>query len=359
MEFLQDNRIKVDPPKKPKKLTATRFATVMGLNAWSTPFAAWCEMTRTYEEPFEDSIYTVAGKIIEPKVCEYLKNRYFMDIKSPTDVYGADYFKKTWGDFFPNEDALGGMWDFLGDDFVVEVKTTKRVEDWRGVDGTVEPPIYYKLQAALYAYLLGFDDVVMTCSFLDASDYPVDKGNGEFDTTSTEAFTPNVNNTVVVEFKVSEEFPTFKESYIEPALAFWRDHVLTGISPEFDEKKDAEILKVLRKNVVAPDDNEVAKLIAEADKIQAQVDAAKAKIADKEKRLKEIDDQVKTYMSEQFRDGDKKVEIAGKKYTWTLTKSARNSLDSTALKKDLPDVYGKYTKTSEVYSLKKEVIEEA
>ena len=358
MEFLQDNRIKVDPPKKPKKLTATRFATVMGLNAWSTPFAAWCEMTRTYEEPFEDSIYTVAGKIIEPKVCEYLKNRYFMDIKSPTDVYGADYFKKTWGDFFPDEDALGGMWDFLGDDFVVEVKTTKRVEDWRGVDGTVDPPIYYKLQAALYAYLLGFDDVVMTCSFLDASDYPVDKGNGEFDTTATESFTPNVNNTVVVEFKVSEAFPTFKESYIDPALAFWRDHVLTGISPEFDEKKDAEILKVLRKNVVAPDDNEVAKLIAEADKIQAQVDAAKAKIADKEKRLKEIDDQVKTYMSEQFRDGDKKVEIAGKKYTWTLTKSTRNALDSTALKKDLPDVYGKYTKTSEVYSLKKAAIEE-
>ena len=359
MEFLQDNRIKVDPPKKPKKLTATRFATVMGLNAWATPFAAWCEMTRTYEEPFEDSIYTVAGKIIEPKVCEYLKNRYFMDIKSPTDVYGADYFKKTWGDFFPNEDALGGMWDFLGDDFVVEVKTTKRVEDWRGVDGTVEPPIYYKLQAALYAYLLGFDDVVMTCSFLDASDYPVDKGNGEFDTTATEAFTPNVKNTVVVEFKVSEEFPTFEESYIEPALAFWRDHVLTGISPEFDEKKDAEILKVLRKNVVAPDDNDVAKLIAEADKIQAQVDAAKAKIADKEKRLKEIDDQVKKYMSEQFRDGDKKVEIAGKKYTWTLTKSSRSSFDSTALKKDLPDVYGKYTKTSDVYSLKKAVIEEA
>ncbi|MFQ8652524.1 MAG: YqaJ-like viral recombinase, partial [Hominilimicola sp.] len=61
-------------------------------------------------------------------------------------------FRKTWGDFFPDEEALGGMWDFLGDDFVVEVKTTKRVEDWKGVDGEVEPPIYYKLQACLYAY---------------------------------------------------------------------------------------------------------------------------------------------------------------------------------------------------------------
>ena len=63
-------------------------------------------------------------------------------------------------------------------------------------------------------------------------------------------------------------------------------------------------------------------------------------------------------MSGQFRDGDEKVEIPGKKYTWTLTKSVRNGLDSTALKKDLPDVYGKYTKASEVYTLKKSVIEE-
>ena len=347
MEFLQDGRIKVDPPKKPKKLTATRFATIMGLNAWSTPFSAWCEMTRTYEEPFEDSIYTVAGKVIEPKICKYLKSRYFMDIKSPTDVYGADYFKKTWGDFFPDVEALGGMWDFIGDDFVVEVKTTKRVEDWKGIDGKVEPPIYYKLQAALYAYLLGFDDVVMTCSFLQDKDY-----------INPEAFVPNVDNTVVIEFKVSEEFPTFKESYIEPALKFWKDHVLTGISPAFDEKKDAEILKVLRKNVTEAEDADIAKLMAEGDKLRASIDKAEEKIADKKKRLKEIEDTVKKSMVNQFRDGDKKVEIGTSKYTWTLTKSERNSLDSTALKNELPDVFKKYTKTTDVYTLKtSEVVE--
>lgn len=347
MEF-KNNTVVVDPPKKPKKLTATRFATIMGLNAWSTPFSAWCEMTRTYEEPFEDSIYTIAGKVIEPKICDYLRDRYFMDIKSPTDVYGPDYFKKTWGDFFPDVEALGGMWDFLGDDFVVEVKTTKRVEDWRGVDGTVEPPIYYKLQACLYAYLLGFDNVVMTCSFLQDKDYA-----------NPEAFVPTVDNTVVIEFKLSEAFPTFKESYIDPALKFWRDHVLTGISPEFDEKKDADILKELRKNVTEASDKDIAKLMAEADKLRVSVDKAEAKIADKKKRIKEIEDQVKESMKSQFRDGDKKVEIASKKYTWTLSKSERNSLDSTKLKKELPDVFTKYSKKSEVYSLKTVAIEEA
>ena len=355
MEFLENNRIKVDPPKKPKKLTATRFATILGLNAWASPFAAWCEMTRTYEEPFIDSIYTVAGKIIEPKICEYLRNRYFMDIKSPTDVYGQDYFKKTWGDFFPDQEALGGMWDFRGDDFVVEVKTTKRAEDWKGVDGKPEPPIYYKLQAALYAYLLGFDDVVMTCSFLEPSDYPIET-DGKFDTTPTEAFVPSVDNTVVIEFKVSEEFPTFKESYIDPALAFWRDHVMTGISPEFDEKKDAEILKVLRKNVVEPTDAEITKLIKEGDRLKAQIDKAKDRIADKEKRLKEIDTAVKKYMTGQFRDGDKKVELTGKTYTWTLTKSESPTFDSKKLKEDDPETYKKYARSTPKYTLSRKLI---
>lgn len=341
MEFLKDNRIKVDPPKKPKKLTATRFATIMGLNAWSTPFSAWCEMTRTYEEPFEDNIYTTAGKVIEPKICRYLRTRYFMDIKSPTDVYGPDYFKKTWGDFFSDVEALGGMWDFLGDDFVVEVKTTKRVEDWKGADGKVEPPIYYKLQATLYAYLLGFDNVVMTCSFLSDKDY-----------INPENFIPSLDNTVVIEFKVSEEFPTLKEDYVEPALKFWRDHVLTGISPEFDEKKDAEILKVLRKNVTEAQDADIAKLMAEGDKLRASIEKAENKLSEKKQRLKEIEDAVKKSMIGQFRDGDKKVEIGTNKYTWTLTKSERNSIDTTTLKKELPDVAKKYTKITEVYTLK-------
>lgn len=344
----EGNRIELDTlPKKFKKLTGTRFATVMGLNAWSTPFATWCEITKTYEEPFEGNKYTEAGKVIEPKICDYLRDRYFMDIKTPEDVYGKDYFKVTWGDFFPGENALGGMWDFLGDDFIVEVKTTKRAEDWLGADGEPNPPIYYKLQACLYAYLLGFDNVVMTCSFLQDKDYD-----------EPEAFTPTVDNTIVVEFKISEEFPNFEKDYIEPALAFWNDHVLTGISPEFDEKKDAEILKVLRKNTVEPTDKEITKLIAEADKLQDQIDRAEAKLEDKKNRVKEINETVKKYMSTQFRDGDKKVEIAGKKYNWTVTKSNKTTVDNKLLKAERPEIFEAYSKNTEVLTLKKSFIEE-
>lgn len=66
-----------------------------------------------------------------------MKKAYFMsNLVTPTDVWGADYFKKTWGDFFPNVEVLGGMWDYLLYDkdgkpsTVLEMKTSKRVEDW-------------------------------------------------------------------------------------------------------------------------------------------------------------------------------------------------------------------------------------
>ena len=195
-----DSHLEVTPSKKPKKITATRFATILGLNPWSTPFEIWCEITKTYQKPFEDTVYTIAGKTIEPKQIEYMRSSYGMyNLKTPTDIYGPDYFKKTWGDFFHDTPVLGGMWDSLlvGDDgkpeAVLEFKTTKRAEDWAN-----DVPEYYALQAALYAYLLGIDDVIMVASFLDNKDYE-----------APENFVPSANNTITVEFKVSQRYPDF------------------------------------------------------------------------------------------------------------------------------------------------------
>lgn len=328
----QDKSIIVDPPKRPKKITGTRFATVLGLNPWSTPFEIWCAVTKTYEKPFEDTIYTIAGKTIEPKQAEYMKKAYAMtNLVTPTDIYGEDYFKKTWGDFFRDVDIFGGLWDYLlyedgKPTTVLEMKTTKRSEDWaNGV------PEYYALQAALYAYLLGVDDVIMVCSFLEAKDYE-----------HPENFVPSARNTIALDFKVSERYPDFSEK-IAWVTQWWNDHVLTGVSPEFDEKKDAEILKALRTNNLTPD-TDMDALIAEAETIKAEVDKATAALADKEKRLKEIGEIIKEHAVSQFRDGDKKVEVKGKTYTWTIARSETTTIDKDAMKAD--GVLDKYQKKS-------------
>lgn len=337
MKWLDSKQIQITPPKRTKKVTGTRFATILGLNPWSTPFEMWCAITKTYEKPFEDTIYTIAGKTIEPKQAEYMKKSYGMDLITPTDRYGQDYFNKTWGDFFPENPYFGGMWDYLGVDengtvdTVLEMKTTKRIEDWQN-----DAPEYYALQAALYAYLLGVDNVIMVASLLEEKDYE-----------DPSKFVPNIKNTITVEFKVSERYPDF-ERMVAEVKSWWGEYVTGGISPVYDEKKDAEILAALRTHNLTPD-TDIDALIKEAEGLKKEVDMTAAAIADKEKRLKEISDIIKEHAMTQFRDGDKKVEIKGSTYTWTVSRSETTTIDKKALEAD--GLLEKYQKKSEQYRM--------
>ena len=345
MEWLEGNKIKVVPPKRPKKLTATRFATVLGLNPWSTPFEVWCEITRTYQKPFEETIYTAAGKTIEPKQAQFMKKSYFMtNIVTPTDIYGEDYFNRTYGDFFKDEPIFGGMWDYLLFNenkkpvTVLEMKTTKRAEDW-----AKDIPEYYALQAALYAYLLGVDDVIMVASFLSDKDYK-----------DPAQFIPSAKNTITVPFKVSERYPEFKK-LVKKAEKWWKDHVETGISPAFDEKADAEILKELRTNTLNPE-SDIEALLREGEELKAEIDRLSAPIEPLEKRLKVVTDIIKQHALAQFRDGDKKVSIRGEKYEWNVSRSETSEIDKDGLKAD--GLLAKYTRAKVSYRITTKDIEE-
>ena len=352
------NSIQVEPIKKNKKITGTHFPTIVGVNPFSTPFEVWCRCTRTYELPFTGNKYTHAGQIIEPKVFEFLKKSMGFGDKlvTPTDVYGENHFQKTWGDFFPDREIFGGSWDALvvndegKPEYVVEIKTVQvdgrsgSLED-RWKDG--EAPHYQALQASLYAYLLGVDKVLMVAVALEDK-----KGDYEH----PERVVPSyANGNVYIDgFKVSERYPNF-DLYIEQATAWWRTYVMNGISPEFDEKKDAEILKALRTNSLNPA-TDVAALVTEAEKLKAEIDEVNLTVAEKEKRLKAINEQIKTYALEQFRDGDTKVAIKGQRYEWVLSKTATTELDKESLKAD--GLYEKYIKEKINYRLTTSEIKE-
>ena len=346
MEWLDGNKIQIIPPKRPKKLTGTRFATILGLNPWSTPFEIWCEVTRTYQKPFEDTIYTIAGKTIEPKQAEYMKQTYFMsNLVTPTDIWGKDYFRQTYGDFFRESPVLGGMWDYLlyGKDgkptTVLEMKTSKRVEDWKD-----DIPEYYALQAALYAYLLGVDEVIMVASFLEPKDYD-----------TPEKFVCSGENTITRPFKVSERYPDFEKKYVKPALKWWKDYVESGISPAFDERKDAEILKAIRTNNLSPE-TDMAALVKEAEDLKAKLDAHAAEVAEDEKRYKVLTDMIKKAAIAQFRDGDKKVSIAGSAYNWEVSRTSTTKIDKDAMKAD--GILAKYTTTEDSYRISPKALKE-
>ena len=332
------NHIEITPPKKTKKLTGTRFASIFGLNPWSSEFEIWCAVTKTWEKPFEETIYTAAGKVIEGLQINYMRKSYGMyNLRTPTDVYGEDYFKKTWGDFFRDTPIIGGMWDSLLVDAngkpeaVLEFKTTKRSEDWaNGI------PEYYALQAALYAYLLGVDDVIMVASFLDTKDYE-----------EPEKFVPSANNTITVEFKVSERYPNFA-TMVNEAMMWWNTHVVTGISPDYDEKKDADILKALRTNNLSPDTN-IDALITEAENLKTELETVYASVSDKEKRLKTVTEQIKKSLVGAFRPHDVAVEHKGGQYIWSVSKSESTEIDKAALEAD--GLIDKYSRKKETFRI--------
>jgi len=337
-----DAHIETEICKKPKKLTATRFASVLGLNPWCSPFETWCAITRIYEKPFEDTKYTLAGKAIEPKQIEYMRKNYVFDnLVTPTDRYGADYFKTTMGDFFPNRRVFGGMWDSLLMDMkenktyaVLEFKTTSRPEDWQ--NGQI--PEYYALQAALYAWLLETENVVMVCSMLEPGDYD-----------APEKFEPAIANTFTRSFKLHERYPRFEDK-IKYALEWWKNHVESGISPNFDEKRDAEILKALRTvSVDVKGEDELGALIREAEDLKDEIDAAEAAYRHKSERLKALTEKFKEIARRRFGPGDKFVELGGDRYVWKMTRGVTIKLDEKRLKED--GLYDKYAFSQETYRM--------
>lgn len=194
------------------------------------------------------------------------------------------------------------------------------------------------MQAALYAYLLGIDDVIMVASFLDENDYE-----------HPDRYEPTIFNTITREFKVSERYPNhgFNKMF-KAAQEWWDRYVVTGISPDYDEKKDAEILAALRTNTLNPD-TDIEAVIKEAEELKVKLDKAQADMAEDEKRLKTLTGIIKDHAVSQFRDGDKKVELAGGTYLWTISKSTSTTVDKDALKKD--GLLDKYQKTSESYRI--------
>lgn len=330
----EGNNLFIDPPKNPKKITGTRFASILGKDRWNTPFKTWCAITRVYEEPFEDNKYTIAGKTIEPIIIDYLKRTYLLDgIVTPTDIYGENYFSKTRGDFFPDDKIFGGMWDCLyatedeEENMVIEIKTTKRAEDW--VDGA---PDHYALQGCLYAHNMGYKKVMMVVAILEEEDYV----NPQF-------FKPWVGNVVIDQFDIEERYPEF-EGYVQDAELWWKAHVEAGISPDIDDKADADIIKeIMTKNV--QQDEKLESLINKAEELTAAKEGLEGNeyvvrynvLSD---TLSKVNTAIRTKLMEMFTGDESRVNTRGEVLQWTLSKSVGTDIDKEAMKAD--GVYEKY-----------------
>ena len=72
-------------------------------------------------------------------------------------------------------------------------------------------------------------------------------------------------------------------------------------------------------------------------------------MAEDEKRYKVLTDMIKKAAIAQFRDGDKKVSIAGSAYNWEASRTSTTKIDKDAMKTD--GILAKYTITEDSYRI--------
>jgi len=335
-------RIIIEPPKQRLRITGHRIASVLGLNKYQSPFGSWVEITKLAKLPFEDNKYTLAGKALEPKIIEYVGTK-LPNIVSIKDYYGNNFKDYEYNNFKDDSDRFGGIIDAVSTlndkktiTALVECKTSSKPQEW--ANGNV--PVEYILQGALYSYLKGLDRVIFACTFLEENDY-----------NHPEQLDVNDKNTVIVikrldemVFDIDGELLNI-EGCMQRASEWWDKYIETGISPEFDEKKDKEYLDIIRATD-ATKDSELEDVCKEAIDLVRTIEMLKEQtgITAMEKELKALETSIKNKMIEED------ISTCG---DYKLSKSVKEKFNEKLFAEENEKLYNKYVETTESYTLTK------
>lgn len=344
-----DNKtsIVIEPPKQRLRITGHRMASVLGLNEYQTPFGAWAEITKLVKLPFEDTKYTLAGKALEPKIIEYVGNQ-LPNVISIEEYYGNTFEEYRYNNFKDDSNVFGGVIDAVSTlndkqtiTMILECKTSSKPQAW--ANGNV--PVEYLLQGALYSYLKGLDKVVFACTFLKDADY-----------NHPELVEVNKDNTIIVIkdlkdmlFEVDGEYLNI-EGCMQKATQWWNDYIETGISPEFDEKKDKEYLDIIRSSD-ATQDNELEDVCATAFELHQKIQELKVSsgIDELEKQLKQYESSIKNKMIEED------ISSCG---MYNIRRSVKNKFNEDLFKEENENLYNNYLEEVETYTLTKTKVKE-
>ena len=219
---------------------------------------------------------------------------------------------------------------------ILECKTSSKPQAWANNN----VPVEYLLQGALYSYLKGLDKIVFACTFLKDADY-----------NHPEAMEVTKDNTIIVIkdlkdmlFEVNGEYLTIQDC-MDKATEWWNKYIETGVSPEFDEKKDKEYLELIRA-LDATQDNELEDVCSQAYELYEKIQELKISsgIDALEKQLKQYETRIKEKMVEED------ISTCG---MYSVRKSAKMKFNEDVFKEENPSLYDSYLDEVETYTLTK------
>lgn len=335
-------RIVIEPPKQRLRITGHRMASVLGLNEYQTPFGAWAEITKLVKLPFEDTKYTLAGKALEPKIIEYV-SKQLPNVVSIEEYYGNNFEDYRYNNFKDDSNVFGGVIDAVSTlndkqtiTMILECKTSSKPQAW--ANGNV--PVEYLLQGALYSYLKGLDKIVFACTFLKEADY----NHPEMVEVTSENTTVVIKDLKDMYFEVNGEYLNI-EGCIQRAEEWWNNYIESGLSPEFDEKKDKEYLDIIRATDATKDD-ELEEVCNTAFEIHQRIQELKISsgIDELEKQLKQYEASIKNKMIEED------IPSCG---MYNLKKTVKEKFNEDSFREENESLYNNYLEEVETYTLSK------
>lgn len=272
-------------------------AAILGINPWRTAYDVWQEK-RQLVEPQEPNNAMWVGTMLEPAIRQMYADRTGFIVEKPDHSFvSAKYnFMRA------NLDGI-----VKNDGRLLEIKTAGNSNNW-GAEGTDEIPDYYLTQVQHY----------MLVKEAELCDVAVLIGGRDFR---------------IYQVKADKELQSM---LVDAESDFWQK-VVDGIPPE---PKTYDDIRQLYKSGFKEESIEASEEIKQAYDGLMSVRNAKEGLEEQEKELL---NKIAAFM------GDKKTLFAGthKLASWTKA-SSRTFVNSKNLKADLPEIYAKYSKVTQV-----------
>ncbi len=269
---------------------------IAGMNRWKSPFQLWQEKTGQVEpEELDDNEYIYWGRVLEQAVADRFTELTGKKVHKQGMLQNNSY---PW--MLANVDRM-----VVGENAGLECKTTNSFagKQW---DGDNLPDAYY-LQCQHYMMATGLEKWYIACLI----------GGNHF------VWKPIERNEEDIQalFKLEQKF--------------WEINVQQGVMPDVDGTDSCT--QALRERFPGGNIEEI-ELPSDAEPLLKALDAYKESEKQSKEKIKELQNRLCLMLGdyEAGRCGDRLI-------TWK-TQKGRTTIDSKTLKKELPEVFAKYSK---------------
>ena len=290
--------------ERQKGIGGSDVAAVLGVSRWKSPLRLYLEKLGEIE-PEQDNEYMLWGRKLEKLIIEHFIEVTGKEVQKIDKILvhpEHDFMIANIDGYIPEEDA------------VVEVKTASsyKLDEWSGDN----VPVEYVLQGQHYLAVTGCSKVY----------YPVLVGGNTF---------------FIKEMSRDEELINM---IIDAESRFWHEHIEKRIPPEMTGAVDAKELL----DKLYPTAKEGLKVeLPQLEDVVNQLAVTQQKIKELEQLVDELQTKIKQEMGEA-----EIAEVGNFVITWKQVTTER--LDTSRLKKELPDIYKQFltSSTSRRFSLK-------